>query len=260
MNLQIFHRNVARPGGDDPRATPSHFKGAARTLGGDDTPSEVIEDPSANQPPPRDLVERVLHFWADGFSVDDGPLYRHDDPRNTAILSQIKSGRAPLSILNVEADQEVDVKLEQHPNDNYVKPKPKYKPFSGGGQRLGSPTPGVSTGSASSQAPAAPASAQAAPHSTSSNTQPASPAVNEAEPVITLQIRLGDGTRLPARFNTTHTIGDVYDFVNSASAASRAASWVLMTTFPSTELNDKAKKLGDLSETKRGGTVVQRWK
>lgn len=226
-------------------------------MGGDDAPSEVIEDPTADHPPRREPVERILHFWADGFSVDDGPLFRHDDPQNTAILSQIKSGRAPLSILNVEPGQEVDVKLEQHANDNYVKPKQTYKPFSGSGQRLGSPTPGSS---APAPPPSAPASIQAASSATPVNTQPSGPAVNEAEPVITLQIRLGDGTRLPARFNTTHTIADVYDFINSASAASRVGTWVLMTTFPSTELNDKTKQLGELSETKRGGTVVQKWK
>lgn len=153
------------------------------------------------------------------------------------------------------------MKIEQH-TEKYVKPKPKYKPFSGGGQRLGSPTPGVPSAdvSVSTQTPKI-----EAPASTSSSTDPqpatpTGPSINEAEPVITLQVRLGDGTRLPARFNVTHTIGDVYDFVNSASAASRTSNWVLMTTFPSTELKDKAKKLGELSETKRGGTVVQRWK
>jgi hypothetical protein len=40
--------------------------------------------------------------------------------------------------MNVQRDQEVDVKLERH-DGNYVQPKKKYKPFSGGGQRLGSP-------------------------------------------------------------------------------------------------------------------------
>ena len=162
---------MARPGGDDPRVAPSHFKGTAHTLGGDDTPSEVIEDARANQPSPREPVERVLHFWANGFSVDDGPLYRLDDPRNTAILGQIKNGRAPLSILNVEPDQEVDVKLEQHTNDNYVKPKAKYKPFSGGGQRLGSPTPGANSSSAPPPPSEALGSVQVASPSTSSNSQ-----------------------------------------------------------------------------------------
>lgn len=255
---------MARPGGDEPRQPPSHFKGTARTLGGDDTPSEVIEDPTAQKAPPREQVERRLHFWTDGFSVEDGPLLRLDDPNNAEILDQIRQGRAPLSILNVQRGQEVDVKIEQH-SENYVKPKAKYKPFSGGGQRLGSPTPGMTTtdSSASSQTPKAAVPATTSSSSSSTSTQPSTPtgpSINETEPVITLQVRLGDGTRLPARFNATHTIGDVYNFVNSASAASRATSWVLMTTFPSTELNDKAKKLGELTETKRGGTVIQRWK
>ena len=186
--------------------------------------------------------------------MDDGPLYRLDDPSNAAILAQIKTGRAPLSILNVQPDQEVDVKLEQHP-EKYVQPKLKYKPFSGGGQRLGSPTLGVTTGSTSIQSPTAavaPAVSSSAPSTT--------PNVNEAEPTIQLQIRIGDGTRLVSRFNTTNTIGDVYNFVNSASAASRGRNWVLMTAFPSQELQDKSKKLEDIAELRKGGTVIQKWK
>jgi UBX domain-containing protein 1 len=33
-----------------------------------------------------------------------------------------------------------------------------------------------------------------------------------------------------------------------------------MTTFPNKELEDKSAKLGDLSEFRRGGVVVQKWK
>ncbi|KAI5288522.1 hypothetical protein KEM52_001127 [Ascosphaera acerosa] len=39
--------------------------------------------------------------------------------------------------------------------------------------------------------------------------------VDDSKPVLTLQIRLGDGTRLPARFNASHTVGDVYRFVEA---------------------------------------------
>ena len=247
-------RNLGRPGGDDSRPAPSRFTGTARTLGGDDTPSEVVEDPNPVTPQ-RELAHRHLHFWEDGFSVDDGPLYRLDDPANAAILAQIKTGRAPLSILNVEPGQEVDVKLDQHA-EKYVAPKKKYKPFEGAGQRLGSPTPGISV--ADGPEPEAPASGANA--STASNTTPNAVTMDESEPTLSMQIRLGDGTRLVSRFNTTHTIGDVYDFVNAANASSRSRPWVLMTTFPSKELQEKAQKLGDLAEFKRGGTVVQKWK
>ena len=246
-------RDSARPGGDELRAPSSRFTGTARTLGGDDTPSRVIEDPTATAPRRPALVERRLHFWQDGFSVDDGPLYRTDDPANAEILAMIRQGRAPLHIMNVEHTQEVDVKLEQH-EEKYVQPKKQYKPFSGGGQRLGSPTPGVPLNSTTT-APVAMTSG------TTTQTEPGGPVVdvNDSRPTLSLQIRLGDGTRLVSRFNTTHTVGDVYGFINSSSPSSRERPWVLMTTFPSKELQDQAQALGDLAELKRGGVVVQKW-
>ena len=184
--------------------------------------------------------------------MDDGPLFRADDPANAAILAQIKQGRAPMSMLNVEPGQEVDVKLEQH-TEKYTQPKKKYTPFSGGGQRLGSPTPGVG---ATTETPSAPIPA-AAPSPAAS--APAGPSIDDSQPILSLQIRLGDGTRLPARFNTTHTIGDVYSFVTASNAESRTRGFALMTTFPSKDLNDKSQVLGDLAEFKRGGVVVQKW-
>ncbi|MCJ1247957.1 hypothetical protein MMC30_005172 [Trapelia coarctata] len=249
--LEKARRNQGRQPADETRAPPSSFTGTARTLGGDDTPSRVIEDPKAKLRKPPVKVDRRLHFWADGFSVDDGPLYRSDDPANAGILAMIKSGRAPLEIMNVEQHQEVEVKVEQH-EGNYVAQKKKYKPFGSGGQRLGSPTPGAGTRAA------APAEAPAAP---AVSTAPSVPTmdINEAEPTISLQIRLGDGTRLISRFNTSHTVGDVYSFVEASSPDSRSRPWALMTTFPTKELIDKSQALGDMSELKRGGTVVQKW-
>lgn len=208
----------------------------------------MIEDPSAPAPKRPQRVQRTLHFWSDGFSVDDGDLYRTDDPRNAEILEGIRQGRAPLAIMNVEGGQEVDVELKQH-DEKYVKPKPKYKPFAGAGQRLGSPTPGVPAASTTSAPPPAPASEYKPPHE-----------VDESQPTLTMQIRLGDGTRLTSRFNTTATVGDVYSFVSAASPDSRNRDWALMTTFPSKELTDRDQVLGDLAEFKRGGVVVQKWK
>jgi UBX domain-containing protein 1 len=224
---------------DESKSKKSYFTGTARTLGGDDTPSHVIPDASPEQPPQR--IRKTLHFWSDGFSVDDGDLYRADDPQNAEILQRIRKGRAPLSIMNIQPEQEVDIQIQQHDGP---KPKPKYKPFSGRGQRLGSPTPALSR---TPQPDVAPPAAVTEPD------------VDESQPTVILQIRLGDGTRLTSRFNTSHTIGDVYSFVAAASPASRARQWVLMTTFPSKELNDKTAVLGDLSDFKRGGVVVQRW-
>lgn len=200
-------------------------------------------------------MKRVLHFWEDGFSVDDGPLYRSDDPANADTLRMIRSGSAPLAIMNVDRSQEVDVQLEPH-SEKYQQPKKKYKPFSGGGQRLGSPIPGPGTSSKESKR--SPATADSTSTATTGSVAP-TVEVNDSEPTISLQIRLGDGTRLVSRFNVTHTIGDVYSFVAAATPSNQERAWVLMTTFPSKELHDKTQALGDLADFRRGGVVVQKW-
>lgn len=260
--IKRARENVPRPGGDDDDdeeapQTQSRFRGAGVTLGGDDTPSRVIPDPrgEVHQPAAAPRVHRELHLWDDGYSVDDGPLFRYDDPANARTLEMINAGHAPLHLLNVQPGQEVDVVVHPHKDEKYKRPKKKYVPFSGSGQRLGSPTPG-----ATSTPPPAPATTTSAtPAAASSGSAQPSVQVDDSAPVVTLQIRLGDGTRLQSRFNTTHTIGDVYNFVDAASPASAQRSYALMTTFPSKELSDKSQALGDLPEFKRGGVVVQKW-
>jgi UBX domain-containing protein 1 len=251
--LKRARQNVPRPGGDDEQPA-SHFRGSGTTLGGDDAPSRVIPDPTASTPAAAPRAHRELHLWRDGFSVDDGALFRYDDPANARTLEMINTGHAPLHILNVEHGQEVDVEVHAHKDEDYKQPKKKYVPFGGSGQRLGSPTPGASSIAA---APAAAASSSAAAPAASA--QPTVD-VDASAPTVTLQIRLGDGTRLQSRFNTTHTVGDVYGFVDRASTDSQGRAYALMTTFPSKELTDKAQVLGDMAEFKRGGVVVQKWK
>ena len=221
------------------------------TLGSDDTPSQTISDPNPQIAHRASPPERTLTFWRDGFSVGDGPLMRFDDPANERYLRDIRRGRAPLDLLGVEPGQETNVQVFKRMDEDYVPPKPKG-PFRGGGQRLGSPTPGPGT---RSQAPA--------PIPTTASSSAAAPTatvdVDASQPTVSLQIRLGDGSRLASRFNTTHTVGDVYSFVYRASPASAARPWVLMTTFPSKELRDRRVALGDMAEFKRGGVVVQKW-
>ncbi|KAK3185646.1 protein phosphatase regulator [Lecanicillium sp. MT-2017a] len=245
--------NSGRPEAEleESAAEPSRFRGTGMTLGGEGVESRSIPDPNGPAPTNTEPQERILHIWQDGFSIDDGELRRFDDPANQMDLQMIRSGRAPLHLMNVSHDQPVDVKLEQH--ETPYKPQPKkYKPFSGQGQRLGSPVPGAS-GTATPTTTTAPAASNL-----SSSSTPA-PTVDSSQPTIMIRIQLPDGTRLPARFNTTNTIGDVYGFVRGASAETSSRPWVLATTFPNKDHIDENLVLGEMSEFKKGGTAVVKW-
>lgn len=223
------------------------------TLGGEGTESRSIPDPLGPRSADTTPQERILHIWEDGFSIDDGELRRFDDPAHQMDLQMIRSGRAPLHLMNVSHDQPVDVKLHQHEGPYTEQPK-KYKPFGGSGRRLGSPVPGdgnePSIAQVSSQVPTAAAGG---------STADTAPVVDQSQPVITLRLQLPDGTRLPARFNTTHTVGDVYTFIRGASTELASRPWVLATTFPNKEHTDKSLVLGEMSEFKKGGTAVVKW-
>jgi UBX domain-containing protein 1 len=250
--LLTKYRNAARPGGEPAAAAPSRFRGSGQTLGGDDTPSQVIPDPNPRTPDPGPTQTRILHLWEDGFSIEDGPLRRFDDPQNAADLSMIRNGRAPLHLMGVRPDQPVDVQLIKH-DEKYKAPPKVYKPFSGSGQRLGSPTPNASSTSTTTSYPASTPAASVTPASAPE------PELDPSQPTIAMRIQLANGTRLPARFNTTSTIGDVYDFIGRAYPGSHERPWVLATTFPNKDHTDKSLVLGEMAEFKKGGTAVQKW-
>ncbi|KAK6523890.1 hypothetical protein TWF281_001856 [Arthrobotrys megalospora] len=237
---------------DEDEAPVSRFTGRGQTLGSDDVPSQMIEDPSAEirRAPPK--VTRNLYFWRDGFSVEDGPLLRYDDPAHQETLRGIEAGRAPLHLMNVLPGQPTDVNVHRKMDEDYVAPKKKFVAFGGSGQRLGAPTPGFDSAPASSSTSAAPtaptAPAQPAPQTVS---------IDSSAPTTSLQIRLGDGTRLVSRFNHTHTVSDIYAFVNASNTASRSRNYVLQTTFPPKELKEMEQSLKDAGLL--NAVVVQKW-
>lgn len=81
---------------EPPQTRPgrSTFTGVGRTLTGEPTqpalPGAALRQPS-QQPDP---IIRNITFWRNGFTVDDGPLRRIDDPANAQFLTV-----SPCSIL-----------------------------------------------------------------------------------------------------------------------------------------------------------------
>ncbi|CAK8538496.1 unnamed protein product [Lathyrus sativus] len=198
------------------------FTGTARLLSGEALPSA---------PQPVESITHVVTFWRNGFSVNDGPLRRLEDPQNASFLESIKKSECPKEL--EPADQQIPVRLSLTRRDeNYPESvKPRNTPFRGVGRTLGDRS---SSGEAASEPIQTAASA-------SSFTVPVPTmglVVDESQPVTSIQLRLADGTRMVSRFNHRHTIRDVRAFID-ASRTGGARSYQLQTMgFPPKQLTD----------------------
>lgn len=157
---------------------------------------------------------------------------RYDEPGNQELLRSIQQGyikfyhhdisvlifhsTAPISLMNVTPGQRVNLNVSTRLSEEYV--PPKRGNFSGSGQRLGAPTPAVTTGALplmpgsfpSGSSSTASSSAGVERHSINTRFE-----VDQMQPTTSVQIRLADGTRMPCRMNLTHTVGDLRSFINA---------------------------------------------
>ncbi|KAJ7112976.1 hypothetical protein C8R44DRAFT_710777 [Mycena epipterygia] len=229
------------------------FIGGGHTLGSDEVESAFIPDPHApdavNAP-----ATRRLTFWRDGFTVEDGPLMRYDDPEHAEVLAAIHSGLAPPALLNVRPGQPVEVVVAKRTGEDYVAPRGAW---GAGGVRLGAPVPDLASSSSGASTSSATSTSGAAVSATTSfvtatSTTPA-PVVDESAPIAQVQVRLADGGRLLARLNAHHTVADLRAFIDSTHPSTRA--YTLHTAFPARALEEG---MGLGAEGLGGSVVLQR--
>ncbi|THH32695.1 hypothetical protein EUX98_g1546 [Antrodiella citrinella] len=271
-------RRAAEAGAAPPPAEASRgggaFFGGGHTLGSDEVESQFIPDPDGPAEAEAEPVVRNLTFWSDGFSVEDGPLMRYDDPVNEQILAEINSGRAPPHILNVLPGQPVELRVVKRLGDAYTPSKfasssSAAQAFQGSGNRLGSPVPTFASGSSSAAVASAsmpgsfPASGRIAGSSAS-----AAPArepenigarfeVDQMLPTTSVQIRLADGTRMVCRMNLTHTVQDLRNFINASRPENNQRPYTIGTTFPNRTLEDTTQSIQEAGLV--NSVIVQRW-
>ncbi|XP_023573498.1 UBX domain-containing protein 2B isoform X3 [Octodon degus] len=82
-------------------------------------------------------VQILLKLWSNGFSLDDGELRPYNDPTNAQFLESVKRGEIPLELQRLVHGGQVNLDMEDHQDQEYVKPRLRFKAFSGEGQKLG---------------------------------------------------------------------------------------------------------------------------
>ncbi|XP_068093523.1 UBX domain-containing protein 2B isoform X3 [Hyperolius riggenbachi] len=123
------------------KSSPSIFHAKSFTGGGyklgDSSikQSEYIQDDDLFSGGPD--VQILLKLWSNGFSIDDGELRPYSDPVNAQFLDSIKRGEIPVELQRMVHNGQVSVDMEDHQDQEYVKPRLKFKAFSGEGKKLG---------------------------------------------------------------------------------------------------------------------------
>jgi len=266
LNAGPAEPELERPGGQ----RSSVFSGAGYTLGSDEIESAYVPDPNEPPNPAEETAIRHLTFWRDGFSVEDGDLRRYDDPAQAQILSEINAGRAPPSILDVLPGQPVELRVSRRTDEDYV-PTPR-RGFAGSGNRLGGvvpessgapapvPVPQVGMPGAFPLADGSFLTAASAPQPAQTRETASAGtrfAVDQTKPTTSVQVRLADGTRMVARMNLTHTVGDLRSFINASRPENTARPYTIGTTFPNRTLDDDNVTIE--AAGLRNSVIVQRW-
>ncbi|KAL0319901.1 UNVERIFIED_CONTAM: Plant UBX domain-containing protein 4 [Sesamum radiatum] len=199
-----------------PSSSSRSFAGSARLLSG-----EVSSTPQ--QP---EAVNHNITFWRNGFTVDDGPLRRLDDPENASFLESITRSECPEELAPANKSTAVHVNLMRK-DEEYKVPERPRRPFQGLGRTLGS---------TSDVTPVEPNTVPTV--LTAAPTPSVGLIVDQTKPCTSIQLRLADGTRMVSRFNNYHTIRDIRGFID-ASRPDGPRTYQLQTMgFPPKQLTD----------------------
>ncbi|KAF7840587.1 plant UBX domain-containing protein 4-like [Senna tora] len=216
---------------DPPRSTS--FTGTGRLLSG-----ETVQSTSQQ---PESFIHNIV-FWSDGFTVNDGPLRRLDDPENASFLEvsdafrvclgiSIKKSECPKELEPADKRSSVNVNLIRR-TEKYPQPEKRHAPFQGVGRTLGS----------SSTSAAAEATVTSAPPNTAP-TPSSEVVVDQSLPSTSIQLRLADGTRLISHFNYNHTISNIRAFIDASRPGGAQNYQLQVMGFPPKLLTDETRTI-----------------
>ncbi|RAL42857.1 hypothetical protein DM860_009364 [Cuscuta australis] len=214
---------VGGPVENIPPPSSRSFVGTARRLTG-----ETV----ASAPQPPEVVNHTITFWRNGFTVDDGPLRRLDDPENRPFLESVGNSECPLELQPPDRKTAVHVSLIRK-EENCPAQEKRKTPFHGVGRTLASSSVNedkkVESSDRAPSFPTAPAPSIGL-------------SVDQTRPSTSIQLRLADGTRMVSRFNTHHTVRDIRGFIDASRPGAPRTYQLQTVGFP-------PKQLANLEQT-----------
>lgn len=189
-------------------------------------------------------ADTTIRLWKNGFTVNDGELRTYTDVANQRFLDSIKKGELPLELQKVFDKEEVAVKVDDKKNEIYTSKQPLFHPFSGQGYRLGSATPRIIS--------------KVKRNVEEIEKRRPTVTLNSLEPITSIQIWLADGTRIVQKFNISHRISHIRDFITSFQGPQGRCPFTLTTSLPFWELLDESLTLEEANL--KNAVIVQRLK
>ncbi|XP_074563450.1 plant UBX domain-containing protein 4-like [Curcuma longa] len=232
-NVDAIFEQARRMGAGQGTFEPSQssssrsFTGTGRLLSGESVPSAPVPDRAEN-------IVHNIYFWRNGFTVNDGPLRRFEDPENASFLESITKSECPKELEPADRRTAVNVNLIRRQED-YSEPVRRTTAFQGVGRTLGG---GSSDNSATEPTAASDASSAVAPSLLGLSVDPLLPSTS-------IQLRLADGTRMVARFNLHHTVGHIRAFIDASRPGSSRTYQLQTVGFPPKQLNDLDKTIDE---------------
>ncbi|KAM5163213.1 UBX domain-containing protein 2A isoform 1-T1 [Mantella aurantiaca] len=187
---------------------------------------EEAKDAGVLDASPEDEAEVIIRMWKNGFTINDGTLRDYTDAANRQFMDSIRKGELPSELQRTYEKEEVAVNVEDRKSEEYSLKKKQVDPFSGKGYRLGSAAPKV---------------INKAVNGMEDGEEMNLPDVdlNEMEPSTNIKIWLTNGKRIVQKFNTSHRVSDVRQFLESIPCKSEKLPFKLASSFPLCDILDE---------------------
>ncbi|XP_008847067.1 UBX domain-containing protein 2A isoform X1 [Nannospalax galili] len=191
----------------------------------------------------RKQVDVNIKLWKNGFTVNDD-FRSYSDSASQQFLNSIKNGELPTELQGVFDKEEVDVKVEDKKNEICISTKPVFQPFSGQGHRLGSATPKIVS--------------KAKNIEVENKNAMSTVSLNNLEPITSVQIWLANGKRIIQKFNISHRVSHIKDFIEKYQGSQRSPPFCLATALPFLRLLDETLTLEEADL--QNAVIIQRLK